>query len=290
MVEVGMGGRLDSTNVLLPLAAAITNIGLDHTRYLGDTLEQIAFEKAGIIKPRIPVVVAETTPPARDIILARADELGSPVYLRDRDFQFEVTGPPFRQQFRYESRSLSLGPAPLSLAGVHQGENAATAVALAERILPSFPEINTESISKGLGSARWPCRLERVMDSPPVILDVAHNPDGARKIAHALSRCVTVLAVSSDKDAAGIIAALAPVTSVFILTRFQGARAMPMETLCAAASGHFYRTAPDLTEAIRLGLSLAGESAPLLITGSIFTAGEARQILIKQYGAPPLAF
>lgn len=290
VIEVGMGGRLDATNVVEPLATAITNIALDHMRYLGDTLEQIAFEKAGIIKPRVPLVLTETAAPARDVILDRALELCSPVHELGRDFRFEIDGPPSDQQFAYESAALRVDFAPLGLAGAQQGTNAAAAVALAERIMPAFPRIGATAIVEGLRSVRWPCRLEKVLDEPPVIIDVAHNPAGARQVAQALPRCVTLLAISSDKEAAGIIEALSLITDVFILTRYSGPRSLPVEDLKAAAGHHSCRAVSSLPEAIELGLRLADASKPLLITGSIFMAGEARQYLVERHGAPPLSF
>ena len=290
IIEVGMGGRLDSTNVVDPIATAITNIALDHMAYLGDTLEKIAFEKAGIIKPGVPLVLTEPASPAQDVILARAAQLHSPVYVLGIDFRFELTGPPFAQIFTYESAGLRLDAMPLSLAGVHQGSNAASAVALAERIMLTLPRIDAAAIRTGLSSARWPCRLEKVLDQPPVIIDVAHNPAGAKQIAKALNQCVTLLAVSSDKDASGIIEALSPATGVFILSQYSGRRSLPVADLRRAAGDHPYLAIPSLSEAIALGLGLASASTPLLITGSIFTAGEAREHLVDRCGARPMAF
>lgn len=290
IIEVGMGGRLDSTNVIQPLVTAITNIALDHTQYLGDTLEQIAFEKAGILKLGVPLILGETEPPARDVILARAAVLAVPVSLKDKDFRFTIQGSPFDQRFDYESPSLRIATTPLALAGVHQGENAALAVAVAERLAHAFPRITPPVIATGLSTARWPCRLEQVIAHPPVIVDVAHNPAGARQIARALSSCVVLLAVSSDKDAARMIEALRPIASTFIVSQYHGTRSMSAEALSALLPDTPHHCKPDIHEAIQLGLGLAGETAPLLITGSIFTAGEAREILVRRYGAAPLAF
>ena len=290
IVEVGMGGRLDSTNVLSPAATAITNIALDHTKYLGDTLEQIAVEKAGIIKPGVPLVLTETMPPACEAIVARAKELGSPVSELGRDFQFRITGPPFDQRFSYESASLRLDSAPFALAGRHQGVNAAAGVALAGLLAREFPRIDEAAIAEGLRSVQWPCRLERVLDAPPVIIDVAHNPAGARTVADALEHCVTLLAVSSDKDAAGIVEALAPITEEFVLSQYSGARSLDAAALTAFMAGRPCRALPALPDAIEYALTRANNFTPLLITGSIFAAGEARRHLIARHGARPLSF
>lgn len=290
IIEVGMGGRFDSTNVIEPLVCAITNIARDHTRYLGDTLEAIAFEKAGIIKPGIPVVMGDMEVAPRDRILARAAEVASPVAVCGRDFQYAVEGAPFDQRITFDSPGLLLPPTPLALAGRHQAMNAAVAVAMAGRLQSAFPRLGVAAIRAGLSSAHWPCRLERVLDDPPVIMDVAHNPDGARAVARAIDQCITLLAVSSDKDAASMIGALAPITRSFMLTCFAGSRTTPLERLCEAAKDHPYEAFPVMEDAIARGMALATNECPLLIAGSIFAAGEARAILVRRYGARPLAF
>ncbi|NIA15507.1 MAG: bifunctional folylpolyglutamate synthase/dihydrofolate synthase [Nitrospiraceae bacterium] len=290
IVEVGMGGRFDSTNVLTPVAAAVTNIGIEHVGFLGDTLAKIAFEKAGIIKPGVPVAIGNNEPEAREVLLARAAELDSPAYMLGRDFQSALEGATFDHQFRYESPGLTIGPCPLALAGAPQGENAAVAVALAERLGGRFPRLDEPAIVAGLGAARWPCRLERVLEDPPVIIDVAHNPAGARTLVRELPPCVVVLAVSSDKDAAGMVAAMDPLIHTLILTQFEGSRALPLDRLRDAAGGRPCQCVGTLPEAIEQGLALANDAQPLLITGSVFAAGEARRYLIDAHEAPPLAF
>lgn len=290
VVEVGMGGRFDSTNVIAPLACAITNIDREHTRYLGDTLEAIAFEKAGILKEGVPAAVSEVKPGPLEVIRARAEEVGCPVRILGRDYTYTVSGPPFALQFSYESPALRLGPLPLGLTGAYQGENAATAAALAELVRGHFPGLTPEAVARGLTEARWPCRMERVLDDPPVIIDVAHNAAGAEKLAREIDRAVLVLAVSSDKNARAMIDALAPGADPLILTQFQGPRALPVDQLCEAAGNRPYRRVDTLRDAIDLGLERASRTEPLVITGSIFTAGEARRILIEEHGAPPLRF
>lgn len=290
LIEVGMGGRLDCTNVITPLACAVTNIDLEHTAYLGTTLEAIAFEKAGILKRGVPAVIAETKPGPRDVILRRAGELGCPVHLLGQDFTYTVEGDPFAQRFTYESAGLSFGPVRLALAGEYQGENAATAVALAELLIDSYPRLSQEAVVRGLGSVRWPCRFEKVTDQPAIIIDVAHNAAGARKLATGLPECVVVLAVSSDKHIAQMVQALAPVTRHLVLSQFSGSRALPVDRLCAGVGSHPYHRTETISEAVSLGLRLAAPSLPLVITGSIFTAGEARKLLIDDYGAARLRY
>jgi dihydrofolate synthase/folylpolyglutamate synthase len=286
LIEVGMGGRFDSTNVLRqPAATAVTNIDLEHTQYLGDTLEKIAFEKAGILKKGVPAIVSESRPGPRDVILERADEVGAPVTLLGRDFRYTVTGEAFDLHVTYESATLTLGPVPLGLAGRYQGANAATAVALAESLRDQYPRLDAQAVARGLEAARWPCRLEKVLTDPPVLIDVAHNEAGAAKLAEELSGCVLVTAVSSDKNAGAMVAALAPIAREIILSQFDGHRALPVDALSEAAGPYDHRATPDLDEAIAWGMERATHACPLLITGSIFTAAQARGILMERYGA-----
>lgn len=290
LVETGLGGRLDATNVLAPEICAITNIGLEHTAYLGDTLEAIAGEKAGILKPRTPLVTGETRPGPLGVILARAAGLDCPVRRIGVDFRHDLSGGPWDQRIDYHGAGISLRDAPLGLAGAHQGENAAVALALAESLAPRFPKLDRDAMARGLATAVWPGRLERVLDDPPVVLDVAHNPDGMRRLAAALDAAVVVLAVSSDKDAAAMIAAIRPVARALILTAYDGPRALPAADLAAAAGPHPHLRVDTLPQALELALSHPQSGAPLVVTGSIFAVAEARAWLIARRGAPPPRF
>ena len=291
LVEVGLGGRFDSTNVMAPELTVITNIDLEHTEYLGATLEKIAFEKAGIVKAGTPLILGERDDPAQKVILERADALEAPRAVLGRDFTYEYGGTHGRPKFTYTESEEVLGPLELSLPGAYQAENAAVAVAAARRLGQRFPKLTTQAISEGLGKALWPCRLERVLDDPPVIVDVAHNAAGARQLARSIDgNAVVVLAVSSDKNVEAILDVLAPVTAEFILTTYEGRRALSVDAICARAARHPHRRAENLREAIALGLNSASASRPIVIAGSIFAAGEARTILIRDYGAAPLRF
>lgn len=291
LIEVGMGGRFDATNVVRPAVTAITNITLEHTRYLGDTLEKIAFEKAGIVKKGVPLVLGDIEARARTVIIEQARRLEAPVCRLGAHFHFKLEGPTTAQKITYDGIKTHIEAAPLGLSATYQGENAAIALALAELLEAQYPKLNRDAMEKGLKDVRWPCRLERVLDSPPVILDVAHNTAGMRGLAREIEPCVVLLAVSADKDAAGMIDAVAPVARRLILTRFRGKRAMPLDTLTSAAAGREFCRADNLAEGIKMGLQLAEhERVPLLIAGSVFTAGQARELLIERYGAPPLAF
>lgn len=290
IIEVGMGGRFDSTNVVAPVATAITNIDLEHTAYLGDTLAKIAFEKAGIIKPGVPVVTAERRPEAFDVFTSRAAEEGAPLLQLGRDFHAETSGSPWAQRLRFSSADLRLEDVPLALPGRYQGENAAVAAALASQLMVAFPDLNAAHIARGLATVSWPCRLERVLDTPPVYIDVAHNGAGARKLAELFDDCVVVFAASSDKDTAAMLAALQPIARHLILTEFEGKRSTPAQQLAALIEPGTCQIVTPINDAIRRGLELATLACPLLITGSVYAAGEAREYLIREHGAKPLRF
>lgn len=290
IIEVGMGGRFDSTNVVAPVATAITNIDLEHTAFLGDTLAKIAFEKAGIIKPGISCVTAETRPEAFDVFTRRAAEERAPLLQLGRDFTADLGGTPWEQRFSFQSAALQLDSVPLALPGRYQGENAAVATALATQIIPEFPRLDPSHIAHGLATASWPCRIERVLDNPPVYIDVAHNGAGARKLAELFEACVVVFAASSDKDTGAMLAALRPCARHLILTEFEGKRSSPAGDLAASLEAGSYEVHTPIAAAIARGLALANAECPLLITGSIYAAGEAREYLIREHGAKLLRF
>ncbi len=290
LIEVGMGGRFDSTNVVQPIATAITNIDLEHTAFLGNTITAIAGEKAGIIKAGVPVITAECQEEALSVFRKTAAGLKAPLHEVGRDIAFECSGSPWAQRMDYHSPTLTLTAAPLGLPGAYQGANAAVAIAVAEQLAATFPNLNEQSILAGLQKASWPCRLERVLDLPPTFIDVAHNEAGAQRLADHLDECVMVFAASSDKDAAAMLRALQPKAKHLLLTRFEGKRAASTAALSAHLTPGSYVVHPALPEAIEAGLALADESCPLLITGSIYAAGEAREYLIQHHGATPLQF
>ncbi len=292
VIEVGMGGRFDSTNVVTPAVTVITNISLEHTKYLGDTVEKIAFEKAGIVKAGVPLVLGEQHAGPVEVICGRARELGAPVRRLGGDFTCAVEGPSRAQRFSFEGLGLTLDGVSMGLPGPYQRDNAALAVAAAIELRGACPRLDAPAIAAGLGGARWPCRLERVLDTPETIIDVAHNAAGAQELVRALEcPSILVLAVSSDKDATAIISALAPKARMLILTQFDGPRALPVAALASCARDFVHEQIASLPQAIARGIAQArAEGLPLVITGSLFTAGQARRILIDEYGAAPVEF
>lgn len=295
VIEVGMGGRFDSTSIIQPVACAITNIAMDHMAYLGDTIEAIAFEKAGIIKPGVPTVVGERMPTPFDVIESVAQERNARLVLKGRDFTYGPTVPArpgeraAHPHISYRGPRISIAGAQLGLAGMHQVENAALATALIETIHERF-SISEDAVIAGLRDARWPCRLERVCDDPPVYIDIAHNPAAAQRLVESLPPCVVVFAASSDKNVGEMLHGLRPILSKLILTEFDGTRATPVTQLSAAAGTIEHEICATLRDAIAAGIKAASSRIPLLITGSIFTAGQARKILISERGAMALRF
>jgi dihydrofolate synthase/folylpolyglutamate synthase len=272
VIEVGLGGRLDCTNVITPEVSVITTIGLDHTEILGETLERIAAEKAGIIKSGVPVVNGAGEGPAAEIVRRVAAVQGAPVV--------EAVARP--RGARSADRGAQGAPAG----------NLATAEAVLETLAACGVRIPAAAIASGLGKARWPGRFERCPGEPRLWWDGAHNPDGARALgawceARSLRPSALVLAVSRDKDAGGFLAGLAPAlpTRRVIATRYRGERAMPPEALAgiARAAGWSAEEAPDVATACRRALERATEAAPVLLTGSLFAVGEA----MEAFGGAP---
>lgn len=284
ILETGMGGRLDATNIVLPLVSVITNIALDHREFLGNNLQAIAGEKAGIIKPGAPVITYVTQPSALVPIRAAAEALNTPLYLGGRDFQ---TRGQSGGRFAYRGLKNHWTGLTTNLVGRHQYRNAAVALAAVEVLQEKGFAVPEALIRQGLREVRWPGRLEVVATNPRLMLDGAHNPAAAATLAQALRtdltyrRLILVLGVMADKDIRGILRRLLPLAQVVIFSRPRYERAAPPETLVSlaekAAPEHYIIA--DLAEAIHRARSLAGPEDLIVITGSLFTIGEAREVL-----------
>ena len=283
VIEVGLGGRLDATNVVQPDVCIITSISFDHTEVLGNTLAQIAAEKAGIIKPNSIVVTSPHVDEVDRIIeqtcLTRQAELvrvGSDVAWQSLGFDFS------RQSLRVEGRLASY-KLSIPLLGQHQLENAATAVAALEVLAEKGFHISGESITKGLAQVSWPGRLQVLSRRPLILVDGAHNPDSARKLKQALEqyfdfdRAILIIGVSSDKDIAGIVSELVPLFNTVIATHSIHPRAMPTASVVAELSRHGVEAAAteDISIALPLALTLAGEKDLICVTGSLFVVAGA---------------
>jgi dihydrofolate synthase / folylpolyglutamate synthase len=285
VVEVGLGGRLDSTNVVTPEACAVTNIARDHTEYLGDSLEEIAFEKAGIFKPGIPVVVAETGAETLAVLRRRAEEVGAPLTVLGADAVTDVSVSLEGTVFELESPRWGSREVHTSLVGEHQARNAAVAAELLG-LLPRGIRPPWEAIEAGFANVRWPGRLqvERVRGTTWVF-DVAHNAAGVASLASALDRLrlprpvVLVTAILKDKGWAEMLPPLLARAQAAVLTVAPSSPESRRWNPAAAAESIGeasipIRVIPDFAAALRRAETLAPHGT-VLVTGSVHTVGDA---------------
>jgi len=299
VVEVGMGGAWDATNVADAAVAVVLPIAVDHAKYLGDTPAQIAIEKAGIIKPGSVVVMAQQQVDVAEVLLARATEAGATVAREGMEFGVTSRSPAVGGQVvSLQGLRARYDDVFLPLYGAHQAQNAAVALAAVEAFLSGGEVLDDEVVRAAFAEVTSPGRLEIVRRSPTIVLDAAHNPHGAEATAAALddsfvfSPLVGVIGVMGDKDAEGLLAAFEPHLAHVVCTQNSTDRAMPAETLAVTArevfGDHRVTVEPRLADAIDQAAALAeageavGESigsGAVLVTGSVVTAGEARTLL-----------
>lgn len=293
-IEVGMGGMWDATNVIDAPVAAILPIGLDHVDHLGPTTIDIAAEKAGIIKPGALAVTARQTPDVEQLLRAHADAHLARLVVEGRDYCLSGRRAfDDGQMISVDGLAGRYPDVPLCLHGRHQAHNAVIAIASVEALLGDA--IPLDVLRRALGSARSPGRLEVLPSTPAVILDAAHNPDGARALATGLSdlgrrRTVAVVAAMGDKDLEGMLAELGPVVTTMICTRNSSPRSLSSRDTAAAARGvlgadrvvEIDDLPAALLKATRVASALSeegGDPAQVLVTGSVVTVGEARRLL-----------
>ncbi len=287
MVEVGMGGRLDATNVVRPRCSVITPVSLEHTAYLGDTLSKIAYEKASIIKTGCRDMLAQE-PEARRVISWMADCRGTKAKFLGRDFHTECSGKDM------EGATVLLGSlgteVKLGMIGRYQCQNAAVAAEMALEIGNRI-SIPKDSIVEGLSKARWPGRLDVVRRSPLTVLDVTHTPDGARAVASELNLFpgtprVMVVGMLRDKDARGAMANLAPLFDQVICTSSSSPRALTPEEMLEAVLPYnsSAQVVDGVGKAIEVGKGIAGKKGFLFVSGSLYTIGEAMKCLEGRHG------
>jgi dihydrofolate synthase/folylpolyglutamate synthase len=287
VIEVGMGGRLDATNVIKPRCCVLTPISLEHTGFLGDTIAKIAYEKASIIKEGVPTVSSPQVPQALQIIEWMARCRSSPLKVLGRDFHGECL---HRDMDGTMVHLPSLGNVRLGMLGKYQCQNAAVAAQCALELRRQI-EMPIESIIKGLERVRWPGRLEVVGKEPLTVLDVTHTPEGARTIASELdmfpgSPRVLVVGMLRDKDAKGVMSALAPHFDQVICTSAVTPRAFsPKEMMdaCSGLSSHRHAVA-GVGPAINKARQMTGATGFIMICGSLYTVGEAMQFLGAERG------
>lgn len=281
VIEVGMGGRLDATNVIVPDCSVITRIGLEHVRYLGETLGKIAAEKAGIIKPRVPVVTAEEDPEPLEVIRSRAEELHSPLRLVREGVDFRLLSSTLDgTKVRFLRTGMDV---ELPLLGSYQGSNSAMALVVMESLRSRGMAVSDEAVRTGLSTVSWPGRLEVARRRPNLIFDATHTPQGATAVAQDLERLVPgkiilVMGVLSDKDLDGVVGPFARISKRGIATAPLTSRAYPKDKVRQAMSRYLedVEEAASVVEGVCSALKAAGEEGTVLVTGSIYTVGEAK--------------
>lgn len=297
VIEVGLGGTWDSTNVADAQVAVVTPIGIDHAAILGDTVALIADQKAGIIKSGATAVLATQEPEAAEVLIRRVSEVDAMVAREGAEFglidrSVAVGG----QQLTLQGLGGVYNDIFLPLHGAHQAQNAVIALAAVEAFFGAGKQgpLDVETVRAGFANVRSPGRLEVVRSAPTVLLDAAHNPHGMTATVAALQeafdfrRLIGVVAISTDKDAAGMLGLLEPVVDELVVTANSSYRSMDVDTLAAAAVEVFgpdrVTVEPRLDDALETAVNLAedGETvggAGVIVTGSVITAGEARTLL-----------
>jgi dihydrofolate synthase/folylpolyglutamate synthase len=299
VLETGLGGRLDSTNVCRPIVTCITNISRDHTHLLGNTVRQIATEKAGIIKPGVPVVSGVAEAETIDVIARAADGHGAPLWLLNRDVvltDVERNAPDGREAETRISVRTPLGVwqhVRVPLRGRHQRENTALALAIVDRLRLAGWEISDDAVHAGLRQVDWPARVEVVGRSPTVVIDAAHNWASAKALVTTLReefpqrRRIVIFASTRDKDVRGQLRLLLPEFDTVILTRYvDNPRSVPPEELrniAARLSDQPVHVAQEPVSAWKLARRLAGPDDLIVVTGSFFLVAELRDLIVGEF-------
>lgn len=302
VIEVGLGGRFDSTNVCLPEVALITSISFDHTLQLGNRLASIAMEKAGIVKPGRPTVSGVTAAEAREVIATICGQRRSPLVQLGVDFRYRYQ--PGQVSAEEIPRHLCRRPRvevitkrrawpmmELSLLGEHQAANAAVAVACVEQLRAAGWHVSDAAVAGGLANVDWPARLEVLSHRPLVVLDCAHNVASAEALVQTLrssfppARRLLVFASSNDKDVAGIFRVLGPHFQHIFLTRYgNNPRSIPpadLAGLLERSANVPYTACPTAADAWQAAHTLAVPADLICITGSVFLAGELRPVILR---------
>jgi dihydrofolate synthase/folylpolyglutamate synthase len=288
VVEVGLGGRLDATNVLSPLVSVIASIGLDHQAYLGATLADIAREKGGIIKPGVPVVIGEVDAESCGILCNQARHAGSAVYVYGQNFTMSDCS---SEEIIYQGLVWRLANLRLGLRGRFQHQNAAVALAALELIRAAFP-VSEDSLRLGLRTVTWPGRLDVVSERPLVVLDGAHNPQAIETLSAELPsllqgrRVKLLFSVMRDKDWQAMVPMLTRIADEVVVTRVQQVRAEDPAVLQAAFAPFCpVRVVRDAREACQRLMTEAGSDDAVVVCGSLFLIGEVYS-LFAPAGAP----
>ena len=284
VIETGMGGRLDATNIIKPEISIITNVSLEHRDYLGDTLSRIAAEKAGIIKFRKPVVTAIRQKRALAVVEKIAAEKKAPLFRLGRDFRIRRRQP---DKFSYYGLNNTWYDLQTALRGSHQTDNAALVLAACELITGHKAVLEPKNIKKGLKTNEWPGRLDTVSTDPLIILDGAHNLAAARNLGRFLSsnfagnRLTLVIGILDDKPYRSMLKSLLPLANRVILTRAKINRALDPCKLLEVA-GNFKlesKIIPDVAGAVKYAIATNSRAGVICIAGSLYVVGEAKEAL-----------
>jgi dihydrofolate synthase/folylpolyglutamate synthase len=291
VVEVGLGGRFDATNVVTPVVSVITDISLEHRQQLGEDIESIAFEKAGIIKENIPVVTAAKYA-AKDVVEKIAEEKNAEAVIVDRKCWKRRFCSMSRQGFQVKGLFNDY-TVETSILGEYQGENIALAVAALEQLqIAGVCCFTVNDVVEGVKSAFNPGRMEIMCENPVVLLDGAHNPAGMEMLKESLEkdfeyrRLIVVLGVLMDKDIESMLSAILPVSDVTIVTKSNNPRSCPPSVLKDKIRNLGYKkilvVEDSISKAVDLAMSMADKKDVICVTGSLFTVGEARSYLAKK--------
>ncbi len=294
VMEVGMGGRLDATNIIIPLISVITNIEYDHTEYLGKSLEEIAGEKCGIIKQGVPLIISESRPGIVSLIEKRAEAAGSQTYLYGRDFVSEpVEIGLHKSKFIYSGRYHKQLHLETTLLGRHQIVNMGTALYAAELLTETGFNFTDQDIMAGVRHVSWPGRLETWEGHHRFIIDGAHNHAASVVLREfmedviqsdkQINKIVLIFGALKDKDVSSILQELMPFSADIILTQPDTERGLPVDVLQAVVekSGRKSYAVRTLSDAMAFADSITSSSDIILITGSLYLVGEARTILSR---------
>ena len=279
VIEVGMGGRLDATNIITPLMSIITNISFDHQQFLGNTLKEIAFEKAGIIKEGIPTITGANDKEAIKVIKKICKEKNSKLFILHKDFSFEKQ----KDGFTYKGILGNIDDLHLSLIGDHQYENASIALAAIELLIQKGWNIRPVHIIKGLKSVKWPGRLHIVSKDPTVILDGAHNPEAIKRLKETVlsnftyKKLILILGIMEDKDISSMLEEILEIADYVIFSAPNYTRAAdPIRLMELSKKVPLKKEIlTPLSSAIKKALLVANKEDLVLICGSLFTVGEA---------------
>jgi dihydrofolate synthase/folylpolyglutamate synthase len=292
VLEVGLGGRFDATNVVTPLVSVITSLSMDHMNLLGNTIEQIAFEKAGIIKRHVPVVSAPQVPEAMDVIRRVARMRGAELIVSHPPATAAISAAPAASpEFKQPISGEGVAQPGVRLLGAHQLINANVALAVLQVANGRGLTISAEAIRQGMESVKWPGRLEVLSHDPLVVVDGAHNGDSAQKLAAALravlkcDKWTLIVGISADKDIAAILAGVLPIAARVIVTPASNSRAADIQVLGSQVADRGFEPTSVATVSGALEIALQ-DQAPIIITGSLFTVADAREAWFRRIGQP----